>query len=363
MTPFHESSDLAACGVALAGRELCWRIATDSGAFTRATSILVRMALWKISVEKLRIRAVSEGRAGLAWHVHEQLEVDFEPMKCRTNRTSDGAGPSRVYVGIDGFMLPMGTDGELGKRCEKAVQRRKGMKRTRGGRRAKMKRRAGAEQRFNVMTLVTLYDQDKTHRRGRATNAGVKQAGRLIRNMAADVKLRQSQEIVAVTDGDEWFAKRVQANLPATTTVILDYLHASLHVHQTRRTVLGEENARGNEWAEHLLGDIYGGGWDDAWELVVRTRSRSRSRVRQKSLDDLMRYLVERREKVDYASCRDAGYDVGSGPTESMCKSLSRRMKGIGMRWTGKNAVSMVALESLHLSGLWPNYWSTRLAA
>ncbi len=76
-----------------------------------------------------------------------------------------------------------------------------------------------------------------------------------------------------------------------------------------------------------------------------------------------MRYLGERREKVDYAAFRAAGLDIGSGPTESMCKSLGRRMKGIGMRWTPANAESMVALEALHQSQLWPAYWSTRLAA
>jgi hypothetical protein len=33
------------------------------------------------------------------------------------------------------------------------------------------------------------------------------------------------------------------------------------------------------------------------------------------------------------------------------------------MRWTGSNAESMVALESLHQSNLWRQYWSIRLAA
>jgi hypothetical protein len=198
------------------------------------------------------------------------------------------------------------------------------------------------------MKLVTMYDQEKAHRLVRATRLGVKQAGRLIRDMSADVKLRQAQEVAAVTDGAEWIANLIQANLPAPTTVILDYFHASQHVHQTRRTVFGEENGEGNQWVDRLLHDLCNGGWDDAWEMLVQTRSRLRSRVKRKSLDDLMGYLIERREKVDYASFRAAGYDIGSGPTESMCKSLSRRMKGIGMRWTGKNAESMVALESLH---------------
>jgi len=155
----------------------------------------------------------------------------------------------------------------------------------------------------------------------------------------------------------------IKCPFPAGTTKILDYFHASQHVHQTRRTVFGEDNADGNAWVDRLLGALSNGSWDGAWELMVQKRSKLRSRTKRKSLDDLMRYLIERREKVDYASFRAAGYDVGSGPTESMCKSLSRRMKGIGMRWSGKNAESMVALESLHQSNLWPAYWSTRLAA
>lgn len=362
-TPVDELIDLAACGVSLAVREMCCRIATDSGSFARAAANLDRLAQVKLSDEKLRQLAESEGRAVLAWHEHEQLEFDFDAVRCLTAQTRDGSVKSRVYVGIDGFMLPMVTDQEMGKRFEKAVARRKGLKRTKGVRRGRLKRRAGADQRYKEMKLVTMYDQQKQHRLVRATKSGVKQVGRMIRDMSADVKLRQAQEVAAVTDGAEWIANLIQSNLPAHTTVILDYFHASQHVHQTRRTVFGEENADGNQWADQLLGNMSNGQWDRAWELLVQTRSRSRSKVKRKSLDDLMRYLVERREKVDYASFRAAGYDVGSGPTESMCKSLSRRMKGIGMRWTGRNAESMVALESLHQSGLWGTYWSTRLAA
>jgi len=352
-----------ALALSLAVREMCCRIATDSGSFVRAAANLDRLAQVKLSDEKLRQLAESEGRAVLAWHEHEQLEFDFDARKCLTNQTEDGSIKSRVYVGIDGFMLPMVTDGEMGKRFEKAVARRKTLKRTKGVRRGKLKRRAGAAQRYKEMKLVTIYDQDKTHRLVRATRCGVKPAGRLIREMSEDVLLGQAQEVVAVTDGAEWIANLVQANLPEKTTAILDYFHASQHAHQTRRTVFGEDNAEGTEWVDRLLGALCNQGWDSAWELLVQTRSMLRSKTRRKSLDDLMRYLIERREKVDYLSFRAAGYDVGSGPTESMCKSLSRRMKGIGMRWTGRNAESMVALESLHQSNLWPVYWSTRLAA
>ena len=44
-----------------------------------------------------------------------------------------------------------------------------------------------------------------------------------------------------------------------------------------------------------------------------------------------MQYLLSRREKLDYARFRAMGLKIGSGPTESGCKSESRRLKGVGM--------------------------------
>jgi hypothetical protein len=362
--PVDELIDLASSGVSLAVREMCCRIATDSASFKRAAANLDRLAQLALSDEKLRQLAESEGRGVLAWQEQEQLELDFDARSCLTEKTADGSIKSRLYVGIDGFMLPMVSDTERGKRFEKAVARRKTLKRTKGVRRAKLKRRTGADQRYKEMKLVTIYDQEKEHRLVRATRRGVKQTGRLVRQMSEDVGLREAQEVAAVTDGAEWIARLVQANLPRdTTTVILDYYHASQHVHQARRVVFGEQNAEGDQWAERLLGNLSEESFEQWWQELVRTRSRVRSPAKRKALDDLMRYLIERREKVDYASFRAAGFDVGSGPTESMCKSLSRRMKGIGMRWSPTNAESMVALEALHQSHLWPAYWSTRLAA
>lgn len=361
--PVDELIDLASSGVSLAVREMCCRIATDSASFSRAAANLSRLAQLKLSDEKLRQLAEAEGRAVLRWQEHEQLELDFNAAACLTDKTSDGSTTSRVYVGIDGFMLPMVTDAEQGKRLDKARARRKTLKRKRGVVRPKLRRRPGADQRYKEMKLVMMYDQEKDHRLVRATRAGVKQAGRLIRQMSEDVKLKAARQVVAVTDGAEWIARLIDTHLPADTTAILDYFHASQHVHQTRRTLFGEENADGNGWADQLLTTLSNEPFERVWQLLIETRSKHKGKVKRRASDELMRYLLGRRQKVDYASFRAAGLDVGSGPTESMCKSLSRRMKGTGMRWSPRNAESMVALEALEQSNRWPHYWSTRLAA
>jgi len=355
--------DLAACGVSLAAREMCCRAAVDAGSFARAASNLDRLAGLKLSDEKLRQVVESEGRAVLAWQDGGQMELDFDAGTWATTETADGTATSRAYVGIDGFMLPVVSDAEAGKRFDKAVARRKTLPRRRGLRRPKLKRRPGADQRYKEIKLVTIYDQAKDQRLTRATRGGVAKAGRMLRQMAGDVRLRRAEQVAAVADGAEWIAKLVDAHLPRDATVILDYYHASQHVHQARRAVFGESDPDGQAWADRLLGQLATRPFDELWQTLIETRAPLRAKAKRGALDDLMRYLGERRAKVDYAAFRAAGLDIGSGPTESMCKSLSRRMKGIGMRWTPANAESMVALEALHQSQLWSAYWSTRLAA
>jgi len=355
--------DLAACGVSLAAREMCCRAAVDAGSFARAASNLDRLAGLKLSDEKLRQVVESEGRAVLAWQDGGQMELDFDAGAWVTDRTADGKATSRAYVGIDGFMLPVVSDAEAGRRFDKAVARRKTLPRRRGLRRPKLKRRPGADQRYKEIKLVTIYDQAKDQRLTRATRGGVAKAGRMLRQMAGDVHLRRAEQVAAVADGAEWIAKLVDAHLPRDATVILDYYHASQHVHQARRAVFGESDPDGQAWADRLLGQLATRPFDELWQTLIETRAPLRAKAKREALDDLMRYLGERRAKVDYAAFRAAGLDIGSGPTESMCKSLSRRMKGIGMRWTPANAESVVALEALHQSQLWSAYWSSRLAA
>src|SRR5438093_641992 len=110
----------------------------------------------------------------------------------------------RRYENIDGSTATL-TD-ELIDLADCGVSleaRRKGLKRSKGLRRHQLRRGRGADQRYKEMKLVTMYDQEKEHRLVRATRSGVKRAGRMLRDMSADCRLRRAQEVAAVTDGAE----------------------------------------------------------------------------------------------------------------------------------------------------------------
>jgi hypothetical protein len=356
--------DVAHQSVSLAVREMCCRIGTDSASFKRAAENLARIGQFKLSDESLRKVVESEGQAVLTWQDHEQLELDFDAGQCTTDATQDGQPTTRVYVGLDGFMLPMVSDEEMGKRLDKWRRRRKKLKRKRGLHRPRLVRRKGAGQRYKEFKLVTMYDQDQTRKLMRVTRHGPKRAGKMLRQMAQDVGLRRARQVVAVTDGAEWIARLVERNLPKEkTTAILDFYHAAEHVHQARRVVFGEQDASGRQWAEELIHAMLNVPWESSWERLLATRAHVRSPAKRAALDGLMQYLLTRREKIDYATFRDMGLKIGSGATESGCKSEARRLKGVGMRWTAANAEAMTALEAIHQSNLWPNYWRHRFNA
>lgn len=62
-----------------------------------------------------------------------------------------------------------------------------------------------------------------------------------------------------------------------------------------------------------------------------------------------------------YPKFQELGRQIGSGPTESMCKATTQRLKGRGMRWDGNNAERILSLEALEQSGDGKAYWEAQL--
>jgi hypothetical protein len=88
-----------------------------------------------------------------------------------------------------------------------------------------------------------------------------------------------------------------------------------------------------------------------------------RAPAKKESLRRLRRYLVERWEMVEYPAALAKGWDIGSGPTEAMCKNLTLRLKRTGMKWDADHAAHLMNLVALRESGQWAAYWDTRRIA
>jgi hypothetical protein len=73
----------------------------------------------------------------------------------------------------------------------------------------------------------------------------------------------------------------------------------------------------------------------------------------------LKQYVANHAETLDYPAFRAQGLDIGSGPTEALCRTGTARLKGGGgERWNTPNAESLMALAAVKHSGLWDRLWA-----
>ncbi len=71
---------------------------------------------------------------------------------------------------------------------------------------------------------------------------------------------------------------------------------------------------------------------------------------------------MKRLEMLDDATALAHKWDIGSGPTEAMCKNLTLRLKRSGMKWDADHAAAMMNLIALYDSLQARHWWSTRAA-
>lgn len=346
--------------ITLGVTELACRLAIDSASFERAAGNLLRAAGLSISEESLRKLVEREGKLLLKAQQAEQLELDFTAGDCTTTDTPDGHQATRVYVGSDGVKVPVITDAEKRKRRAAAIEKRGRLPRRGKVHRRLPTKRKGADQSYQEFKIVTYYDQHHQRRWVRATRKNHQAAGKLMRQGAAELRLRTAEEKVAIVDGAEWIRSQLQRNVPSLDAIVLDFYHLAQHVHAARRVVFGEADAAGKTWAERLLHTVKHEGCEPFWSELIQTRGGLRSPTRRAALDALMHYVSERRAMLDYPRCQAAGWDIGSGSTESMCNALTRRLKQRGMRWDADNAEAMMALETLEQTAGWPAWHRCR---
>lgn len=359
--PADALAGLAQRTVSLGVRELACRLALDAHSFERAAGNLQAAAQLSLSTETLRGLVEAEGKRLVQVQNHEQLAFDWEAADCLTLSPA-GVRVSRVYLGCDGVLIPTITAQEKRLRRALALRARRALAaRGRRGLGRLPALRPGTDQRFKEFKLVTVYDQDHQHRAVLATRGDHRQAGRLMRRLAGALHLSAAQEKVGLIDGAEWIARQTRQNVPSLDALGLDFFHLSEHVHQAGAGVFGESGPTGRAWAGELLQQAKHQGYEPLWQGLVDLRAKTRSPAKRRALDDLMHYVARRREMIAYPQHQERGWDIGSGPTESMCKAMSRRLKGPGMRWDRDNAEAMMALEGLVQGHSWSGWWQKRL--
>jgi hypothetical protein len=338
-------------------REMACRLNNGGVSFDRAAQNLARSALICMSGEQLRQVVIAEGRAVLSAQEAGAIPTAFQAHECVIS-LQQSAGPTRLYTGCDGVMVPLVTDAEKVRRRTHVRQ-----KRQRRGRKCRPlpPRRHGADRPFKEFKTVVFYDEHGRHWHEVLSRRPRKRMGALLRREASRLGFARADERIANVDGADWIRTQLMERpheLPLDG-LGLDFYHLSENVHRCRRTAFGEQNAAGQAWADALLHSLKHAGYEAAWEELQAWRASLRSPRKRAAADRLLHYIFERREMINYPAFQNRGWQIGSGPTESRCKTSTHRLKGRGRRWDPPHAEAVAALTTLEDSHQWHLYWKT----
>jgi hypothetical protein len=326
-------------------REFCCREAAHSD-FRTAAEDLAQVGQIQISHETVRQIVEAEGRRARDQQRSGELGPAWTAPDCRSGPQE----PTSVITGADGFMVPLVTEAEKEKRRKRRGRRKKGQPPL-----PPLPR--GSDLPYKEFKLAAFYDPAKEHQFVVGVSGGPTQLGQLIRRIACQLKLDEAEIVYCVSDGALWIRGLYRIHLPLLKAHILDYYHFRDHVIRASQVVYESGTAESQAWRKEICGAMLEQGPEVVLSRIAELRKTLRAAPKRQALEKLSKFITKRKEMLRYPQFVAAGYEIGSGPTEACCKTLTSRLKGSSRRWDKPNAEAMMALASVRASDLWGTYW------
>lgn len=176
-----------------------------------------------------------------------------------------------------------------------------------------------------------------------------------LRRQADEVGWNDAEVHIALSDGGAGLEEALRAFFPQATC-ILDFWHAKEHLVELAGALWPDDEAQRKSWLDAQCPRLkHAGGaavLDTLEALDVSQRSLAVQEVHRRHVG----YFRNNVHRMDYPTYVERGWQIGSGPVESACKTVvGNRLKGGGMRWGEAGADHVCRLRALHLSE--PNQW------
>ena len=162
--------------------------------------------------------------------------------------------------------------------------------------------------------------------------------------------LDQIRQPVLIGDGAKWIWHTIAPRFPHATEIV-DYYHASEHIHDLARLLESQLTDR-QTWTSQLINHLDQGNTNAIATAVHHLDLPTCAPDLVKPAAREIGYFTTNHHRMQYAHFRQQGYFIGSGFVESACNTLvAQRAKQAGMHWTIKGLDPILALRALHQSG------------
>jgi hypothetical protein len=168
-------------------------------------------------------------------------------------------------------------------------------------------------------------------------------------NVAVKAGYGRIKKVVIIADGATWIRNACEDIFPDAIQ-ILDKFHLEENLFEYARYKFGENKEAYIKWAKNIMKDIE----DGNIKRALKTLEKENYDHLPKTVPNILGYVKNNRNKIDYPAYKEAGYFVGSGAIESGIKVvIHRRLKQAGMRWSVAGGQYIATLRSKAASCLW----------
>jgi hypothetical protein len=166
--------------------------------------------------------------------------------------------------------------------------------------------------------------------------------------------LARARHTLVVADGAAWIWN-IAADRWRGATEVLDFYHASQHLWELGRAVVGEPQAAG--WAQPRLHRLRHG---KERALLAQIAALKPPRGQRGAvLRREQGYFAGQEARMHYESIAARGWPIGSGAVESACRQRQCRCKRAGQFWTARGLRHLCALEEARANSHWDDLWPT----
>ena len=184
--------------------------------------------------------------------------------------------------------------------------------------------------------------------------------GRQLHGEALEVGWTAAEQQIAISDGGVGLEDFFRTYFPKAEC-ILDFWHAKEYLVELAKAVYPNNEATRQSWTDGMCHQLkHEGGVAARARLEMLDVSSASEDVRE-TYRRTVQYFRNHEHRMDYPRYVRNGWQIGSGPVESACKTVvGNRLKGGGMRWGEQGAGAVCHLRGLYLSepACWESFWN-----
>jgi hypothetical protein len=182
--------------------------------------------------------------------------------------------------------------------------------------------------------------------------------GLQMRRQGAHVGMDAADQWIALTDGGQGYEHFIDVHFPRAAKII-DFQHVAGHV------ATFAKKFREGDQAERLLAawchTLKHAGGAQLLKVLGRLDRKKMTPEVQQALEELLTFLGNHVQRMDYPRYCRRGWQIASGAVESACKTVvNQRLCLGGMRWGEEGSDAVAHLRALYRSDpdQWEAFWA-----